>query len=95
MAVPKKARTTTKNSGSMNAANPKANGNVTSIESAQQQVPEDFAELVRRRAYEIYEESGRPDGCDFKSDFWRDCAFRLRVHGGRGQNAGDGSQGYD
>ena len=62
MAVLKKARTTTK--GSKNATiNPQTNGNVTSIGSAPY-TTEDFAELVRRRAYEIYEQSGRPDGCD-------------------------------
>jgi hypothetical protein len=64
MAVPKKARTTTNKAGSKNATvNPETNGNVTSIESAPQ-ASEDFAELVRRRAYEIYVESGRPDGRD-------------------------------
>jgi hypothetical protein len=64
MAVPKKARTTTKNAGSKNATvNPETNGNVTSIDSGPQ-TNEDFAELVRRRAYEIYEQSGRPDGRD-------------------------------
>jgi hypothetical protein len=65
MAVAKKARTTTQKAGSKNAANPETNGNsnVTSIETGQQQSTPDFAELVRRRAYEIYEQSGRPDGC--------------------------------
>jgi hypothetical protein len=65
MAVAKKARTTTKKNGSNNALNPETNGNgnVRSIASAPQST-EDFAELVRRRAYEIYEQSGRPDGCD-------------------------------
>jgi hypothetical protein len=64
MAVPKKARTTTKKAGSKNATiNPETNGNITSIGSVPQ-ATHDFAELVRRRAYEIYEQSGRPDGCD-------------------------------
>lgn len=64
MAVAKKARTTINKAAGKNAATApesNGNGNVTSIESAQQ-VTQDFAELVRRRAYEIYEQSGRPDG---------------------------------
>jgi hypothetical protein len=73
MAVAKKARTTTPKAGSKNAAaNPETNGNgsgnVTSIETAQQQPTQEFAEQVRRRAYEIYEQSGRPDGC--AHDHW-------------------------
>ena len=60
MAVPKKARTTTKKARNT-AGNPEINGNVTSIETAAQNVL-DLAEQVRRRAYEIYEQSGRPDG---------------------------------
>lgn len=64
MAVANKLRTTIKKAAGKNAATApesNGNGNVTSIQSAQP-IIEDFAELVRRRAYEIYEQSGRPDG---------------------------------
>jgi hypothetical protein len=66
MAVAKKARTTIKKNGNKSAeVNPpvNGNGNVTSIQSSPQST-EDVAELVRRRAYEIYEASGRPHGRD-------------------------------
>lgn len=64
MAVAKKARTTQKNGSKNAAANPETNGNsnVTSIETGHHQPTQDLAELVRLRAYEIYEQSGRPDG---------------------------------
>ena len=64
MAVPKKARTTTKNTSNLSGApetNGKAASNVTSIDSVPQPM-EDLSEKVRRRAYEIYLQSGCPDG---------------------------------
>ncbi|MBV8205798.1 MAG: DUF2934 domain-containing protein [Acidobacteria bacterium] len=72
MAVPRKARTTTKKNGNTSAA---GNGKVTSIESAPHPA-EDFSEQVRRRAYEIYLESGRPEGC--AHDHWVQAEAEVR-----------------
>ena len=54
MAAPTKARSTTKKAKITPIS--ESNGN------ARQASNETFEELVRRRAYEIYEASGRPDG---------------------------------
>lgn len=64
MAVPKKGRITAKKAGSNIPAIPESNGSAVPVGNIPSNVtlPEDFAEQVRRRAYEIYEQSGRPDG---------------------------------
>ncbi len=76
MAVAKKARTTAKKTENKNAASPSNNGNVTSIDSAQTAAAQDFAEMVRRRAYEIYEQSGRPQGRD--REHWLQAEAEIR-----------------
>ena len=78
MAVPKKARTTIKSDSKNAAVNSSTNGNstVTPIDSATAQPTSDFAELVRRRAYEIYEANGRPDGRD--REHWLQAEAEIR-----------------
>lgn len=73
--VPKKARTTPKKTASKPAAvNAESNGNVTAINASQPS--EDFAELVRRRAYEIYLENGQPEGRD--REHWLQAEAEIR-----------------